>query len=550
MGSDNIVESHIPCPCGTSSDAYTQYEDHGFCFRCHTRFSQGADGESSPSRKRRPMREHKDLIEFDRYVDLTESRGISKEICQKYGYFTAKAKGQRVQVAPYRDQSGDTVAQKVRTKDKRFWTTGDFDVDELQLFGQHLWKNNGKFIVVTEGEIDAMAARQMLGSWPVVSIPSGAGSSVDAFKTNLEFLESYQTVRICFDMDKDGKENARKAAEVLSPGKAQIMSLPLKDAGEMLQENRVQEFIKSFYEAASYEPSEIVDGSTIWDLVSQPPEVGIPYPWQGLTDKTYGQRQHELVTWTAGSGVGKSEFCAEVAYDLLVHKGERVGYMALEEPLRRSGQRMMGKWLEKPIHLPDQEVTHDEMAESFQQTTGNGRFFLYDHFGSQDINQLLSKVRFLIKAREVDTVILDHLSILISGTDTDDERRSIDITMTALRSLVEETGVKMHLVSHLKRPKGDKGHEQGAEIDASQLRGSHSIVHLSDILIGLERDKSDESKKDLTLMRVIKNRYSGDEGPAAVVQYDKSTGRLIEKPLSAYTGSGEGMDMLEEHDDF
>lgn len=549
MGSDTVVESHIPCPCGKSSDAYTVYEDHGFCFSCQKRFTQGSEGSGHTSKRRKRMSGGKDLIDFDRYVAL-ESRGIPKEICQKYGYFTAKVRGQRVQVAPYEDQRGETVAQKVRTKDKKFWSTGDFDIDELQLFGQRLARTGGKRIVVTEGEVDALAARHMLGSWPAVSLPSGAGSAVQSFKTNLEFLESYDMVVICFDMDKEGKENARKAAEVLSPGKARIMSIPLKDAGEMLEENRVKEFVSAFYEATPYEPAEIVDGSTLWDVVSTLPEMGQPYPWSGLTNKLYGQRGGELVTWTAGSGVGKSEFCAEVAYDLLTAQGERVGYMALEENLRRSGQRMMAKWLDKPIHLPGQEVSQDQMYEAFQNTTGNGRFFLYDHFGSQDIHQLLSKVRFLIKARNVDAVIIDHLSILISGNDTDDERRSIDVTMTALRSLVEETGVKMHLVSHLRRPKGDKGHEQGAEIDASQLRGSHSIVHLSDAVIGLERDKSDEEKKDLTLIRVIKNRYSGDEGPAAVVKYDKETGRLVEQPLSAYTGEDDSMDLLEEHDDF
>jgi twinkle protein len=51
-------------------------------------------------------------------------------------------------------------------------------------------------------------------------------------------------------------------------------------------------------------------------------------------------------------------------------------------------------------------------------------------------------------------------------------RKLIDVTMTKLRSFVEETGIGMLLISHLKRPQGDKGHEDGQQVSLGQLRGS------------------------------------------------------------------------------
>ena len=97
----------------------------------------------------------------------------------------------------------------------------------------------------------------------------------------------------------------------------------------------------------------------------------------------------------------------------------------------------------------------------------------------------------------------------------------IDNTMTKLRSLCEETGISMFLVSHLRRPQGDKGHEDGAKVSLGQLRGSHSISQLSDAVIGLERDQQSGPEHANTTVRILKNRYSGETGIACVLNYDK-----------------------------
>ena len=56
-------------------------------------------------------------------------------------------------------------------------------------------------------------------------------------------------------------------------------------------------------------------------------------------------------------------------------------------------------------------------------------------------DNLLNKVRYLAKGCGVGFVILDHLSIVVSGVDDGDERKAIDVIMTKLRSLCEETGI-------------------------------------------------------------------------------------------------------------
>ena len=112
---------------------------------------------------------------------------------------------------------------------------------------------------------------------------------------------------------------------------------------------------------------------------------------------------------------------------------------------------------------------------------------------------------------------------------TQDERRAIDQTMTKLRSLVEETNCGMVLVSHLRRPSGDKGHEDGQQTSLSGLRGSAAIGQLSDIVLGLERDQQAADNSECRI-RVLKNRFTGWLGVAGIVKYYEKTGRML--PLS------------------
>ena len=177
----------------------------------------------------------------------------------------------------------------------------------------------------------------------------------------------------------------------------------------------------------------------------------------------------------------------------------------------------------KPLHL-DNQIDAKDFSEAFAATLGSGRVFLRDGFGSVDPDALLNDIRYLVKTNNVQWVILDHLSILISGNESQDERKTLDIVMTKLRSFVEETGIGMILISHLRRNSGDKGHEDGARVSMSQLRGSQSIAQLSDLVIALERDisKGDMGSK----LVVLKNRFNGQCGPAGDLTYSKDTGRL------------------------
>ena len=133
--------------------------------------------------------------------------------------------------------------------------------------------------------------------------------------------------------------------------------------------------------------------------------------------------------------------------------------------------------------------------------------------------------------------------MLVSATSEGDERRAIDNIMTRLRSLVEETGAGIILVSHLRRVSGDKGHENGVTVSLSHLRGSNSIAQLSDCVIALERNQQaeDELESRTTKLRVLKSRYTGDVGLATALIYDPKTGRMSEEDYSDLLNEEDGV---------
>jgi twinkle protein len=136
----------------------------------------------------------------------------------------------------------------------------------------------------------------------------------------------------------------------------------------------------------------------------------------------------------------------------------------------------------------------------------------------------------MAKALDCRVVFLDHISIVVSGQDSGDERKAIDSMMTKLRTLVQELGITLFCVSHLRRPVGNAGHEDGQAVSLSQLRGSGAIAQLSDAVITLERNSmaEDEEERHTTKVAVAKNRFNGYTGPACHLRFDTVSGRMLE----------------------
>ena len=414
--------------------------------------------------------------------------------------------------------------------DKKFFAEGEWQRGKL--FGGNLFSKGGKYITLYEGEFDAMAGFQMTGSkWPSVSVRNGATGALQDCKDNYEWLDSFDTIVVCFDNDEPGKKATREVSELFGSKVKQFKHLEdLKDACDYLSDNKKDLFVQQWWGSDQYVPDGIISGTSLWEVVNTPLEkADCLYPWKGLNDLTYGIRVGELVTITAGSGLGKSQLLREIVWDLLQNTQDNIGLMFLEESTRKTGLSLMSLAANVPMHLPDTGVSDTERKDAYDATLGTGRIFLFDHFGSTSVENIINRVRYMAKALSCKYIFVDHISIIVSAQESGDERKAIDEIMTKLRMLVQETNIALFAVSHLKRPEG-RGHEEGAATSLAQLRGSGSIAQLSDIVIGAERNgqADDLTERNTTHVRVLKNRFSGMTGPACSLLYTKETGRMLE----------------------
>ena len=518
--SESSFLHHASCPDCGSSDALSVYDDgHTYCFSCET--TRNGD---QPAK--RAAKKTAGLIPDGHTKDIP-SRKLKADTLRKFGYTVGDYAGKTVHIAPYRNRAGEALAQHIRFPGKDFIWLGD--AKDVCLFGQHLWAEGGRMLIITEGEIDAMSISQIQGNkYPVVSVPSGAQGAKKAIKSQLDWIETFDKVILAFDNDAPGQKAAHECAILLRPGKAHICTFPLKDASDMLQANKVQEMTSCIWQAKPYRPDGIVAARDLLSDILADPPAGYATPFPALDDKLKGIRKGELYLFTAGSGVGKSTLVHEIGYHFLTEHGLSLGIMALEESKKRTAERYVGIRLNKPIHVTHENTTEEELTAAFGEVLDNDRVWLYDHFGSTDIEGLMNKIRYMAVSLEIDFLILDHISIIVSGLDeiSESERKTIDRLMTELRSLVEETQIGVLAIVHLKRRDKGTPFTEGGQVSLSDLRGSGSLEQLSDAVIALERNQADEARQNIATLRLLKNRPIGILGVCDELIYSTETGRL------------------------
>jgi len=526
--------------CGASRGKAYYPDNSSHCFACRTTkhndvYDEGTPVIKVPKQKPEGHHDKPTMAKIQAILGTGEynyhpERKLSIHTCKKFsclythdrtyfGYFNE-------------DDHRIPVAAKIRYPGKKFNIVGKWE--DTTLFGQNAFTTQtGKYVTITEGEYDAMSAFQMTGSqYATVSLRNGAQSAKKDCQKQKRWLDKFERIYICFDDDEHGRR-AAKEVSTLFKDKAYIFKHEpgFKDASEYLVAGEEKLFIKRFWDSEKYIPEEILNGADLWQKVMEPPcHSDLGYPFPSINKLTYGIRDKELITICAGSGLGKSQFMREIIYEVFTKTQDNIGMLFLEESAAKTVESIMSLYLNKPLHLPIVDVDVDERRRAFDSTVASKRFFLYEHFGSTEIDTIVSTIEYLAAGSpECKYIFLDHLTMVVSAQNNADERLALDELMTKLRTAVQELGICLFCVSHLKRPDG-KGHEDGGLVSLSQLRGSGAIAHLSDICIGLERNgqADDPIERNTTHIRVLKNRFSGLTGKCGSVYYDEITGRLSE----------------------
>jgi len=438
-------------------------------------------------------------------------------------------------------KDGATVGYKKRTLPKAFTTIGDTKGTK-ELFGQVACPKSGKRLLLTGGELDCLSAYQILREkYPqynhaVCSLPNGESPS--GIKENLAFINSFDEVIIYTDMDEVGRKTADNIAKLIGP-KAKIMKTSEKDASDMLVKGKKVEFLSAFYDAESRKPDGVISGKEISLADCMKPTVfGYESPYPMLNKMIGGLKKGELTTLTAGSGIGKSTLAREIGYCLRKDHNLIVGDIRLEESVEKTIQGYVALHYNIPLNRlrKNPELLFPEQWALAYDKLIKDRWFGFKHFGSMPTEDLMDKMRYLVYGEKCDFIILDHLSLVISGNQTDNERKDLDMLMTELAAFVNESGCGIISVVHLSRNKGKTSFNEGGQVSLNDLRGSAALEQLSWNVIALERDQQGEDN-NLSKIRVLKSREEGWTGVADTCKYDFDTGRLL--PVESVSLSGD-----------
>lgn len=400
------------------------------------------------------------------------------------------------------------------------------------LFGRDKFDaGSHKYVTITEGELDACSLYQVLGRYPVVSVQSSSSAQRDC-TVDHSWLNSFERIYIAFDGDGPGREAAGRVAKLFDFAKVfQVKFSKRKDANEYLQNGESDELKNIWWNSKRYLPDTIKSSfSDFQTILAKKMSPGVPYPFPSVTEMTYGIHTSEITLLTAQEGVGKTEVMHAIEHQLLKETKENVGAIFLETPEQRHLKALAAIELRKPAHLPDSGCTEDEILAALSKVVEtDDRLHLVSNYGSGDPEHLIDTIRFLVSACGCRYVLLDHITMAVSGAQGEDERRSLDYLCTKLEQMVVELDFALIMVSHVN--------------DMGQTRGSRYISKVAAVRIDLKRDM-DSGSNIIDFFIKDKNRLAGRTGPAGSYVFDQYTRQytLIESQQEGKDGVFESAD--------
>lgn len=547
---DSTVIGTEQCPdCAkngrdTSKDNLRIYSNGGkHCFAC--KYTVRGDGTQTTATITPTDKKIADVYQGDA-IFLTD-RNLRSETLEKYGVkVEVNSRGDVTKHHyPYYNTERTVIGVKTRVVEgKKFFGTGNTKATN-PLFGQHLFRSGGRYVTVTEGELDALSAYEMLGNqYPVVSINNGAGS-VDNIKANLEWLDSFETVVLCFDNDDAGRDAVKKIAPILGPNKCKIVTLSdYKDASDYLTNKQSKLFYNTWWDAKPYVVSGVATLDSMREALveySNTELITLPEAFGNLNKMLRGGiARGELTSIIAHTSIGKTTLLNELVYHFAVNTDEKIGCFMVEDSLDETVRKVVSvhKGENLSLLVPKELDVDDIMFNAEEVGLGTKVQIHDDGGGSIEIEEMFSKIRYFIRGLGCTVIIVDPLHTAIKNLSNE----NIEEVMDRFIKLCKETKASIILSTHTRKPDDDSHPHKISEYD---VKGSGAIPQACHNNILFSRDKlaEDDYERNATRIRAPKMRRTGQTGEAGWTYFNGVTGRL-EK------GQSPQLKEVEEYDNF
>lgn len=510
---------HGACPkCGSNNNLAIYDDGYSKCFGADCGYYAYGDQEVHVTQQ-----EFQPKVNSMKLQDITikeiKARGLSKHTCEYYNYGTSVYGGVPCHVMEYNDILMGASRKKLRTAELKGQWVGNKITP--QLFGQNKFQDNGKWLIITEGEIDAMSAYQMFeGKYAAVSVPNGLQAAVNDIKNNFKFVNSFEKVIVCFDNEPDAQQKAVEVAQVLGFGKAFVATLPLKDANEMLLANREAEFKKAIWSAKEHKPELTLDvedlGQDAWDFMFVE---GMDICFPKFNEKIGGLRGGATYVLAAQEKVGKSTILKTMTRDL-IEKGKKVSFIGTEEAPMEIAASISCMQKDMLFH---QFVTMPEETrpskEDFITQSVKDNLVLYDP-KSLALKDIVENIEYQVLAKKVDVVIFDNISICDEANEM--EIKSINKAFINIAATATKYKIPIIVVVHLKKNRTDTDGNDARVVNAADVFGTGAYAKFAHVLFAIEKTEQENA----VVLKIIRNRTTGMEGYCDVLKYNPKTGNM------------------------
>ena len=529
--------SHLPCPddnCG-SSDAYSWNEERkvGHCKSCDLGTWEYKDtlwAKNGKHGKPWILKEATDVME-----DVFETKPTAKSTGSTGGFYgdfrgikshVREFYGVKQYPSPnrveYKYPSGGI---KVRYTDEKSFSVKGLGSDEL--FGMnHFPSGSSKFVVITEGEEDAMAAYQMLSqngyTTPSVSLPSATPKKI-IWEKCFKWLDSFE--KIILSLDNDGKaDHIKETLFDLFPNKVFVMDHgTVKDANDFLLQGKQKDYRDAWWKAKPYSPAGFVVSVEDWfdALENETPYEYTPTPIKGFNDVNRGLVKGGITVFKASPGTGKTAMLRMLMHDLVVNHGKSVAVLMMEEMKSTTGRAMatyqLGKNVMTKEDAENNGVTEVEVRESLRTVVGDHKFVSFDINPQNPVEDCLKQCKYAVSVYGAEYIFIDHLQRLayLSGTET--ATSALTELGVKLTEFAKRKNVGILCISHVN---GD-----------GRTKYASSIEEEAIMVIEMERDKTsdDPREQNTTYLSTSKNRPFALTGACGMLMYDGQTTMVSER---------------------
>jgi len=435
-------------------------------------------------------------------------RGITSSTMEK---FNVKTDGDKQH---YVYPSGGVKTRYISTKD---FSASNLRSDEL--FGMNLFAvNASRIVTITEGELDAMSAWQMLSQGstyvnPVVSLPSATPSG-KLWEKCKGWLDSFEKIILSVDNDDAGRKVAERIS-LMFPRKVFVMNHgDYKDANDFLQAGDQKAYKGAWWGAKPYRPDDmLVDADDYLNLFDESPDfeyftTGIPE----LDEKILGINKGYFTVIQAPTGVGKTEVMRYLEYRCLTTSNYKFAYMHLEESKLRSVLGLVSYDLNDNLTLKkfiDEKGREEEVRESISKLTGGERMLQFSFHAEDGYEVLLDKIKYMKAAFDIDYVFFEPIQDLVHGEDK--EGKLADLS-SRLGTMASDLDVGIVTIAH---------QNQNGDTMYATMIGKKAAF---EILLERDQEAEDFQERNRTKVKVgRKNRVGLGNGPAGALDFDVDT---------------------------